>query len=154
MVRLCNYFSNIAFFLAAASSSLLLPQRFSRGAPMFSDGEFIHSISSASLSVPSSRQASPSGLVTSFGMSIASPNSYVSLSWYWDDRIFTYLCSFAVFGPAHRHCLIVPSQVSRFQLFCSLTWVTFILLVANRSNALYIDLACFRLLSDCGYLYF
>ena len=73
----------------------------------------------------------------------------VSLSWYWDDRIFTYLCSFAVFGPAHGHCLVVPSQVSRFRLFCSLTWVTFILLVENRSNVLYIDLACFHLLSDC-----
>ena len=58
----------LAFFFKIAQSSLPLPassRRFCWGMVTSSDGEFGHSISSASFSVPSALQASPSGLEVS-----------------------------------------------------------------------------------------
>ena len=54
----------LGFFFEIAPSSLPLPpssRHFSRGTLTSSDGKFSHSISSASFSVPSALQASPSG---------------------------------------------------------------------------------------------
>ena len=98
----------LAFFFKIAPSSVPLPPSsrcFSWGTVTSSDGEFGHSISLASFSVPSALQASPSGLEASFGMLVINSKCRVSHSLNMYKWIPAYLCSCSLFQPAHLHSL-------------------------------------------------
>ena len=98
----------LAFFFEIAPSSVPLPPSsrcFSWGTVTSSDGEFGHSISLASFSVPSALQASPSGLEAPFGMLVINSKCRVSHSLNMYKRMPAYLCSCSLFQPAHLHSL-------------------------------------------------